>query len=99
MSVSVLLKAAAADTVGPEVAMRVIGSAQAPERMVLQVAVNGTATVQIQGRIAREAPWQNLGAAFSGSTLFHIDAVQFLRAVATGVAEKSTVSAWAVWAW
>jgi hypothetical protein len=67
--------------------------------MVIQIAVTGTATVQIQGRIARDAPWQNLGSAYSASALFHVDAVQFLRAVTTDVAANSNVSVWAVWAW
>jgi len=67
--------------------------------MVIQVAVTGTALVQLQGRIARDAPWQDLGPAHFASALFHIDAVQFLRAVATNVAPDSTASAWAVWAW
>jgi hypothetical protein len=29
----------------------------------------------------------------------HVQPVQFLRAVTTGVAADSTVSVWAVWAW
>jgi hypothetical protein len=67
--------------------------------MVIQIAVTGAATVQIQGRIARDAPWQNIGPAHSAPALLHIDAVQFLRAVAVNVAAKTTVSVWADWAW
>jgi hypothetical protein len=99
MSSSYLLKGAKADTEGVEVVLRVVGSREPPARMVIQIAIVGTATVQIQARIARDAPWQNFGPAHSASTLFHVDAVQFLRAVATGVAANATVSVWADWAW
>lgn len=99
MSVSYLLKAVTANAEGPEVALRVVGSREPPARMVIQVAIVGSAEVQIQGRIARDAPWHGMGAPHSGSALFHVEAVQFLRAVATGVAANTTVSVWAVWAW
>lgn len=99
MSVFLLLKSVLGDTVGPEVAMRTVGNRDAPGRMVLQVEVKGTANVQIQGRLARDAPWQNIGPAYSGSELIHIDAVQFLRAVSSGMVASSNVSVWAVWGW
>lgn len=99
MSVSHLLKSVDRDTIGPEVTLRIIGAREPPANMVIQVAVAGAATVQIQGRIARDAPWQDLGAAHSASALFHIAAVQFLRAVASGVGASSGVSVWAVWGW
>lgn len=99
MSVSYLLKSAEQDTQGPEVVLRVVGSREPPARMVIQIAVVGAATVQIQGRIARDAPWQNVGSAHSASALFHVEAVQFLRAVASSFAAKTTVSVWATWAW
>lgn len=99
MSVTQLLKSIDKDTVGQEVVLRVVGSREPPARMVVQVAVSGTASVQLQGRIARDAPWQNLGPANSASALFHIEAVQFLRAVVEGVAANSNVSVWAVWSW
>jgi len=67
--------------------------------MIVQIAVTGAALVQIQGRIDRAAPWQNLGAVQSASALIHVDAVQFLRAVATDVAQDAKVTVWAVWAW
>lgn len=79
--------------------LRVVGSREPPARMVIQIAILGSASVQIQGRIARDAPWQNLGAAFAASALLHVDAVQFLRAVATSVAAGTTATVWAVWAW
>lgn len=99
MSVSYLLKSADRDTEGPEVALRVIGTREPPARMAIQIAIAGTATIQIQGRIARDAPWQSLGAAHCVSALMHVEPVQFLRAVATSVAANTTTSVWAVWAW
>jgi hypothetical protein len=99
MATSYLLNSAARDTEGPEVVLRVVGSREPPARMVIQIAVVGTATVQIQGRIARDAPWQNVGPAHCASALVHVDAIQFLRAVATSVAAKTSVSVWAAWAW
>jgi hypothetical protein len=99
VSVCYLLKAADRNTEGPEVSLRVIGSREAPARMVIQIAIAGAATVEIQGRIARDAPWQLLGAALSASALMHVEPVQFLRAVTTSVGPNATASVWAVWAW
>lgn len=99
MSVAHLLKAAGKDAEGPEVALRIIGSREPPPRMVVQIAIVGSGSVQIQGRIARDAPWQNLGSAHRDCALVHLEPVQFLRAVATGVAANSTITVWAVWAW
>lgn len=94
-----LLKSVERDAEGAETVLRVVGNREPPARMVVQIAVNGAALVQIQGRIDREAPWQNLGPAQSASALLHVDAVQFLRAVATNVAKNAKVSVWAAWAW
>ena len=80
-------------------ALRVVGAREPPPRMVIQIAINGSASVQIQGRISREAPWQSLGPAHRDCALLHVEPVQFLRAVTTGVAADSSVSVWAVWAW
>jgi hypothetical protein len=99
VSVSHLLKAATSDEAGPEVALRVVGTREPPSRMAIQIAIVGSASVQIQGRIARDAPWQSLGPAYRDCALLHVEPVQFLRAVATGVAKETTVSVWAVWAW
>lgn len=99
MSVSYLLKSAARDTEGPETTLRVIGTQQPPARMVVQIAILGSASVQIQGRIARDAPWQSLGPAHRDGALVHLEPVQFLRAVATTVGTDTTVSVWAAWAW
>jgi hypothetical protein len=94
-----LLKAVQRDTEGVEVVLRVVGSREPPTHMVIQIAIAGTAKVQIQGRIAREAPWQNFGDAHTASALVHVTAVEFLRALATSVAPGTTVSVWAAWAW
>ena len=99
MSVSHLLKGVTTDEEGAEVALRVIGTREPPARMVIQIAIVGSATVQIQGRISRDAPWQSLGPAHRDCALLHVEPVQFLRAVTTGVAKEATVSVWAVWAW
>jgi hypothetical protein len=99
MSATYLLKSADRDTEGSEQSLRVIGAREPPERMVIQIAIVGSATVQIQGRVARDAPWQSVGATHSASALLHVRPVQFLRAVVTGVAANSTASVWAVWAW
>ena len=99
MSVSNLLNSVARDIDGQEVCLRVIGARQPPAQMVIQIAISGLASVQIQGRITRDAPWQNLGPLHSKSTLLHIGAVQFLRAVASNVAVDTAVSVWADWAW
>ena len=80
-------------------ALRVVGAREPPPRMVIQIAIDGSASVQIQGRISREAPWQSLGPAHRDCALVHVEPVQFLRAVTTGVAADSSVSVWAVWAW
>ena len=99
MSAHVLLKCADRDTDGAETVLRVIGTREPPARMVIQVAITGTGEVQIQGRVARDAPWQNIGPAHSASTIMHIDAVQFLRATASKLVAQAAVSVWAVWAW
>jgi hypothetical protein len=99
MAASVLLTSAVKDTVGNETALRVIGSREPPANMVVQIAIQGSGKVQIQARIAREAPWQDIGPAHAASALLHIKAVQFLRAVASEVAGETKVSVWADWAW
>jgi hypothetical protein len=99
MSVCHLLNRVKRDVEGSEVALRVVGTREPPPQMVVQIAIDGSASVQIQGRIARDAPWQSLGPAHQACALLHMKPVQFLRAIATGVAANTTVSVWAVWAW
>jgi hypothetical protein len=98
MSVTCLLNAITRDTEGVEACLRMIGTRDPPAQMTIQIAIHGSANVRIQGRIAREAPWQDIGS-HSASALLHIGAVQFLRAVATDVAANTKVSVWAAWAW
>ena len=94
-----LLKSVDRNAEGPETVLRVVGTREPPARMVVQIAVTGTALVQIQGRIDRAAPWHNVAPAQSTSTVLYLNAIQFLRAVATDVADDANVSVWAVWAW
>ena len=94
-----LLKAVDKNAEGPETVLRVIGTREPPAKMIIQIAMTGAATVQIQGRIDREAPWHNIVPAQSAPAVIHIDAVQFLRAIATNVAAGAKVSVWAAWAW
>jgi hypothetical protein len=99
MALSPLLHAVDKDTVGPDVVLRTIGSREPPAKMIIQIAVKGTGTVQVQARITRDAPWQDIGPAHSASALMHIEAVQFLRAVSSGMTAGANVSAWAAWGW
>ena len=99
MSVSLLLKGAKCDTTGQEVPMRVIGNREPPPKIAVQIEVAGAASVQIQGRVARDAPWLDIGPASSISSLAHLDPIQFLRAVTTEMTSSSTVTVWAVWGW
>ncbi|HEU4653649.1 MAG TPA: hypothetical protein VFS47_06660 [Steroidobacteraceae bacterium] len=99
MSVCVLMNSADKNTIGNDAALRIIGSREPPSNMVVQIAINGSAKVQIQGRIAKDAPWQDIGPQHGASALFHIKAVQFLRAVASEVGAATKVSVWADWAW
>jgi hypothetical protein len=99
MSVCALLNSADKNTIGSDTVLRIIGSREPPTNMVVQIAINGSGKVQIQGRIARDAPWQDIGPQHSASALFHIQAVQYLRAVASDVGQQSKVSVWADWAW
>jgi hypothetical protein len=99
MSVSILLNSADKNTVGNDAVLRIIGSREPPAEMVVQIAIKGLGKVQIQGRIAREAPWQDIGPQHTASALFHIKAVQFLRAIASDMGTDAKVSVWADWAW
>lgn len=96
---SLLLKSVGKDAVGMEFPMRIVGTRDAPAKMVVQVMVEGTAEVQVQGRITKDAPWANVGPLQRTSGLYHVDAVQFLRATAVGVAAESTVCVWVAWGW
>lgn len=99
MAAILLLSAAKCDTVGAEAVLRIIGTRNPPTHMVVQIAIKGSANLQLQGRIARDAPWQDLGPQHGAGALVHLKAIQFLRAVATSVTPGSEVSVWADWGW
>lgn len=99
MSVVSLLERVTANTEGRETSLRVIGSRDPPGKMTVQIAVAGTASVQVQGRISRDAPWTDLGGVHGASALAYIEPIPFLRAVASDMGANSSVSVWATWAW
>ncbi len=99
MSVYLLLKEVMTDTTGPETCLRVVGTREPPGKMSVQIAVRGVASVQLQGRLARDAPWLDIGSLHTQSALAYIEPVQFLRAVSSGMAGNAGVSVWAAWAW
>lgn len=94
-----LLEGATADTTGKETLIRVVGTREPPAKMSLQVAVTGSATVLIEGKIDKAAPWAPVHAEFTASAISHIEPIQYLRAVTTNMAPSSSVSVWAAWGW
>lgn len=99
MFLAALLSSVTQDTVGTENSIRAVGSREPPAKMAVQIAIEGAASVRIQGRVSRAAPWMDLGAPYTLSALIHIEPVQFLRAVASGMGPGASVSAWAAWGW
>lgn len=97
MAAEVLIENAKTDTTGREVSIRMIGTQIPPVSMSLQIAITGTATVTIEGRLHRNAPWTQIGEAQEKSCLLYISPVPMLRAVSTGTATGSSVSVWAAW--
>ena len=97
MAADVLLDNAKKDTVGTEVSIRVIGSQTPPSKMTIQIAITGTAKVQIQGRLHRKAPWADIGDNHEKSCLVYIEPISALRAVSTETQADSSVSVWAAW--
>ena len=97
MAADVLLANVKADTVGPDISIRMIGSQIPPVKMSVQVAITGNAKVQIQGRLHRNAPWANIGDVHTTSELFYIQPISALRAVSTETGPESSVSVWAAW--
>ena len=98
MAADVLLANAKVDTVGPDISIRVVGSQIPPVKMSVQIAITGTAKVQIQGRLHRNAPWAQIGNTYLASCLFYIDPISSLRAVTAETGPDSSVSVWAAWA-
>ena len=97
MAADVLLSDAKVDTVGDSVSLRIIGTQIPPVKMSIQIAITGTAKVQIQGRIHKQAPWADIGAISEKSCLLYIEPILSLRAVTTGTGPDSSVSVWAAW--
>jgi hypothetical protein len=97
MAADVLMSNAIADTVGTGVTLRVIGTQIPPVKMSIQVAITGTAKVQIQGRVHKEAPWVDIGERRDQSCLMYIDPIWSLRAVSSDTGPNSSVSVWAAW--
>lgn len=97
MAADVLLTNATADTVGREIMLRVIGSQIPPAKMSVQIAITGTAKVQIEGRLHKNAPWAKIGGEHTASCLLYIDPISALRAVSSETGKESSVSVWATW--
>jgi hypothetical protein len=97
MAADALLANAKTNTVGPDISIRMIGSQIPPVKMSIQIAITGTAKVQIQGRLHRTAPWVDLGSPHVESKMIYIEPIGALRAVSTETGTDSSVSVWAAW--
>lgn len=97
MVADTLMLNAQTDTVGRELSLRIVGTQVPPAKMSVQVAIAGTAKVQIQGRLHREAPWVDIGARHEQSCLLYVDPIWALRAVSSETGPDSSVSVWAAW--
>jgi hypothetical protein len=65
--------------------------------MSIQIAIDGKARVQIQGRLHKLAPWADIGEPREKSCLIYIDPIWSLRAVSSNTGPDSSVSVWAAW--
>lgn len=97
MAADALLMNVTADTVGREVVLRIIGTQRPPAKMSVQIAITGTAKVQIEGRLHKSAPWAKIGAEHATSCLMYIEPISELRAVSSDTGKDSSVSVWAAW--
>src|SRR5512139_1140977 len=97
MAADVLMSKVTADTVGEAVSLRVVGTQIPPAKMSIQIAISGTARVQLQGRVHKEAPWVDIGEQWERSCLFYVHPVWSLRAISSGMGAESSVSVWAAW--
>jgi hypothetical protein len=97
MAAEPLMTDAKTDTVGEGISLRIIGTQIPPAKMSIQIAITGTAKVQIQGRLHRLAPWADIGGLNDKSCLMYVDPIWSLRAVTTDTAPNSSVSVWAAW--
>ena len=97
MTAYTLLERVTADAIGRETQLRRIGTRDAPEEVTVQIAVEGTGSVQIQGRISKEAPWVDIGARHAESAITYVRPVEFLRAIVQDIGADSKISVWATW--
>jgi hypothetical protein len=97
MTAYILVERATADAVGRETQLRRIGTRDAPEEVTVQISVEGTGSVQIQGRISKEAPWVDIGDRHVESAIAYVRPIEFLRAVVQGIGTDSKISVWATW--
>jgi hypothetical protein len=97
MAADVLMSNAMTDTVGTDVSLRVIGTQIPPVKMSIQIAIKGTARVQIQGRLHKQAPWADIGESRDRSCLIYIEPIWSLRAISSDTGPDSSVSIWAAW--
>jgi len=97
MAAEPLMTDAKTDTIGEGVSLRIIGSQIPPAKMSIQIAITGTASVQIQGRIHRQAPWADIGDINIKSCLMYVDPIWSLRAISSNTGADSSVSVWAAW--
>jgi hypothetical protein len=97
MAADALMTNAIADTVGTDISLRVVGTQIPPSKMSIQIAIKGTARVQIQGRLHRMAPWADIGEKREQSCLVYIDPIWSIRAVSSDTGPDSSVSVWAAW--
>lgn len=99
MSAYVLLEQVKVDSIGRETALRVMGGRTPPPKMTIQIQIAGAASVQLQGRVAKEAPWTDIGDMYVASALAYIEPIPFLRANTSGMSSDAAVSVWATWGW
>jgi hypothetical protein len=97
MAADVLLSNATRDTVGQEVWLRVVGTQIPPAKMSVQISIQGSARVQMQGRLHKLAPWVDIGEPREKSCLMYIDPILSVRAVSSATGPDSSVSVWASW--
>ncbi len=97
MAADILMANASSDTIGTDMSLRVVGTQIPPAKMSVQIAINGTAKVQIQGRLHRNAPWADIGEKRKQSCLIYIEPIWSLRAVSSDTGPDSSVSVWAAW--
>jgi hypothetical protein len=97
MAAEPLLTNAKTDTVGQDVTIRMIGTQIPPVKMSVQIAITGTAKVEIQGRLHKNAPWAKIGATHIESGLVYIEPISSLRVVTSDTGADSSVSVWAAW--